>query len=78
MPWFLGPDTDRIQLWPKFQDTLSANPKLFAVIQGVAAPTVTSMFYLILPAIMRKISIWAGFVVPTPRMQVEQVADPSQ
>jgi len=47
-------------VWPDFQKSLSANPQFWAIIQGVLSPAITSLVYLILPIIFRRLSIRAG------------------
>ncbi|KAF1813022.1 DUF221-domain-containing protein [Eremomyces bilateralis CBS 781.70] len=48
------------RLWPAFAQELQHNPKTWAIVQGVLAPAVTSLFYLVLPIIFRRLSIKAG------------------
>ncbi|TGZ81410.1 DUF221-domain-containing protein [Ascodesmis nigricans] len=47
-------------LWPEFNNILARNHKSFAIVQGFAAPTVTSLIYLLLPICMRRLSKWQG------------------
>lgn len=47
-------------IWPEFTPVLARNSEFFAVVQGFAAPTVTSIIYLLLPIIMRRLSAWQG------------------
>ncbi|KAI0107232.1 hypothetical protein GGR51DRAFT_160194 [Nemania sp. FL0031] len=47
-------------VWPAFQTQLQTNPKAWAAIQGILAPLVTTLFYLVLPVIFRRLSIYAG------------------
>jgi hypothetical protein len=57
---FLG-DLSRIGvLWHGFQTYMNAHQTLFAVLQGVLSPVVTSLIFLILPLIMRRMSQWQG------------------
>jgi hypothetical protein len=47
-------------IWPKFAPILARNSKFFAIVQGFLAPTITSIIYLLLPIIMRRLSAWQG------------------
>jgi hypothetical protein len=46
--------------WPAFQDSLSANQGFWSVFQGVASPAITSLVYLVLPIIFRRLLNRAG------------------
>ncbi|KAK8110498.1 uncharacterized protein PG998_006955 [Apiospora kogelbergensis] len=54
-------------VWPAFQTQLSANPKTWGALQGILAPLVTTLFYLVLPVIFRRLSIYAGDYSKTER-----------
>ncbi|KAL1616763.1 hypothetical protein SLS54_008155 [Diplodia seriata] len=54
-------------VWPTFQTELSANPRTWAAVQGIAAPLITTLFYFFLPAIFRRLSINAGDYSKTSR-----------
>jgi hypothetical protein len=54
-------------VWPAFRKELFAHPKTWAAVQGVASPAVTSLIYLILPIIFRRLSIRAGDTTKTSR-----------
>ncbi|KKK18863.1 hypothetical protein ARAM_002736 [Aspergillus rambellii] len=54
-------------VWPAFQTSLNANPKTWAAVQGILSPAITSLFYLILPIIFRRLAIQAGDVSKTLR-----------
>ena len=54
-------------VWPAFQAELGRNPTTWAIVQGVAAPAITSLFYFFLPAIFRRLSIRAGDLTKTSR-----------
>lgn len=56
-------------LWPRFQKSLDAHSKGWAVVQGIASPALMSLFYLILPIIFRRLSIRAGDITKTIREQ---------
>lgn len=49
-------------LWPPFNRFIYGYPVLFSIVQGVLAPVVTSLIFLMMPAIMRKMSHWQGKV----------------
>lgn len=55
------------RVWPGFQTSLSAHPTWWAIVQGVAAPAVTSLLYLVLPIIFRRLAIRAGDTTKTSR-----------
>lgn len=55
------------KVWPAFQKELERDPKLWAVVQGVASPAITSLFYYFLPAVFRRLSIQAGDTTKTSR-----------
>lgn len=54
-------------VWPAFQTSLNANSVVWAAVQGIASPAVTSLIYLILPIIFRRLAIRAGDVTKTSR-----------
>jgi calcium permeable stress-gated cation channel len=54
-------------LWPAFQQTLSAHPKFWAIVQGVVSPAISTAFYFYLPAIFRKLCVNGGDVTKTSR-----------
>ncbi|OJJ51550.1 hypothetical protein ASPZODRAFT_55885 [Penicilliopsis zonata CBS 506.65] len=54
-------------VWPAFQTSLDANPVIWAAVQGIASPAVTSLVYLVLPIIFRRLSMQAGDVTKTSR-----------
>ena len=54
-------------VWPAFQTSLNANPKVWAAVQGILSPAVTSLVYLILPIIFRRLAIRAGDMTKTSR-----------
>ncbi len=55
------------QLWPAFQRSLIRNPTTWAIVQGVAAPVILSLFYFFLPSIFRRLSVRAGDITKTSR-----------
>ena len=54
-------------VWPAFQTNLDGHPTTWAAVQGVASPAVTSLVYLVLPIIFRRLSIRAGDTTKTSR-----------
>ncbi|KAJ5382799.1 hypothetical protein N7517_000710 [Penicillium concentricum] len=54
-------------VWPAFQTSLSANPNVWAAVQGIASPALTSLVYLALPVIFRRLSIKGGSKTKTSR-----------
>lgn len=54
-------------VWPAFQTSLNANSRVWAAVQGIAAPALTSLIYLILPIIFRRLLVRAGDVTKTSR-----------
>ncbi|KAI1325142.1 hypothetical protein F5Y16DRAFT_411625 [Xylariaceae sp. FL0255] len=47
-------------VWPAFQTELERDPKTWAAVQGILAPSVTMIFNLVLPIIFRRLSVYAG------------------
>lgn len=54
-------------VWPAFQVELNRDPKSWAIVQGILAPALTSLFYYVLPIFFRRLSIKAGDVTKTSR-----------
>jgi hypothetical protein len=54
-------------VWPAFQTSLNANSRVWAAVQGIASPALTSLIYLVLPIIFRRLLIRAGDVTKTSR-----------
>ncbi|KAF3936207.1 hypothetical protein ABW19_dt0204083 [Dactylella cylindrospora] len=54
-------------LWPTFAGQLYTHKNFWAFVQGVAAPLVTSLVFLVLPIIMRRISARQGDFTKTAR-----------
>ncbi|KAM3421601.1 hypothetical protein BST61_g1988 [Cercospora zeina] len=55
------------RLWPAFQTSLQAHRTWWAIVQGVAAPAITTAFYFYLPSIFRKLCIKAGDITKSSR-----------
>ncbi|CAI7635422.1 unnamed protein product [Penicillium glandicola] len=54
-------------VWPAFQTSLATNPNVWAAVQGIASPALTSLVYLALPVIFRRLSIQGGSKTKTSR-----------
>lgn len=55
------------QLWPAFNDNLMKYKTFWAIVQGVFAPAITTLFYFYLPAIFRRMCMKAGDISKTSR-----------
>jgi calcium permeable stress-gated cation channel len=54
-------------VWDDFQQQLYDNPNVWAVVQGILAPAITTLFYYFLPAIFRRLVTNAGDTTRTGR-----------
>lgn len=54
-------------VWPAFQTSLSVHTTWWAIVQGVASPAITSIVFLVLPMIFRRMSMKAGDRTKTAR-----------
>ena len=54
-------------VWPAFQSSLAAHTTWWSIVQGVASPAITSLVYLVLPIIFRRMLIRAGDRTKTAR-----------
>ena len=54
-------------VWHAFQVQLETNTHFWQLVQGVASPAVTSVFYLLLPVIFRRLSVQSGDQTKTGR-----------
>jgi hypothetical protein len=54
-------------VWPAFKSSLAAHTTWWSIVQGVASPAITSLVYLILPIIFRRLAIKAGDRTKTAR-----------
>ncbi|KAF8535565.1 hypothetical protein BDD12DRAFT_892516 [Trichophaea hybrida] len=54
-------------VWPSFTPILARNSHFFAIVQGFLAPTITSIIYLLLPIVMRRLSAWQGDITKSSR-----------
>jgi hypothetical protein len=64
---FLSKLNNLANLWDSFGKEFKAHPKFWAVVQGILAPALTSLFYYFLPIIFRRLSIKAGDLTKTSR-----------
>lgn len=55
------------RVWEAFRHSLEANTAFWGIVQGVASPALTSLIYLILPIIFRRLSVRAGDKTKTGR-----------
>jgi hypothetical protein len=55
------------RVWPAFQRSLAANTAWWSIVQGVASPAITSLVYLVLPIIFRRMAVRAGDRTKTQR-----------
>ncbi|GAB0132304.1 hypothetical protein EsDP_00000745 [Epichloe bromicola] len=55
------------KVWKGFQTELEKNNDFWGVVQGIASPALTSLVYLVLPMIFRRLSIKAGDQTKTGR-----------
>lgn len=54
-------------VWPAFKVSLANNTTWWSIVQGVASPAITSLIYLILPIIFRRLAVKAGDRTKTAR-----------
>ena len=54
-------------VWPAFKTQLEEHHTGWSIVQGIAAPAITSLFYLVLPTVFRRLQIRAGDVTKTDR-----------
>ncbi|KAF2843331.1 DUF221-domain-containing protein [Patellaria atrata CBS 101060] len=64
---FLTNLTNLGRVWHGFNVELQANPKSWAVVQGILSPAITSLVYYFLPIIFRRLSMRAGDFTKTSR-----------
>lgn len=55
------------QVWHAFGENLKANQEFWQLVQGVANPAITSLIYMLLPIIFRRLSMRAGDQTKTGR-----------
>ncbi len=64
---FLANLSNLASVWPGFKENFQKNHKTWAAVQGIASPALTSLIYLILPIIFRRMSIRGGDTTKTSR-----------
>lgn len=64
---FLSNLSNLSALWPAFASSFKGHPTTWAVVQAIAAPALTSLVYLLLPIMFRRLSIKAGDLTKTER-----------
>jgi len=64
---FLANLTNLGLVWHAFKTSLEQNPKTWALVQGILAPALTTLFYFFLPAVFRRLAINAGDMTKTAR-----------
>ena len=64
---FLSDFNNLGSVWKGFNKALLAQPKLWGIIQGIVAPAVQSLFYMILPKIFRRLFQDSGDTTKTSR-----------
>jgi hypothetical protein len=64
---FLVNLTNLGRVWKAFDNSLQANKTWWSIVQGVASPAITSLVYLVLPIIFRRLAVRAGDTSKTAR-----------
>ena len=64
---FLSKLSNLALVWPTFATEYNGNPKIWAIVQGLLAPALTSLFYYALPIIFRRLSVNSGDLTKTSR-----------
>ncbi|TGO51233.1 hypothetical protein BCON_0166g00200 [Botryotinia convoluta] len=64
---FLVSLTNLGSVWPAFQTSLAQHTVWWSIVQGVASPAVTSLVYLVLPIMFRRMLVKAGDRTKTAR-----------
>jgi hypothetical protein len=64
---FLSKLTNLGLVWEAFNIEMQAHPRFWAIVQGILAPALTSLFYYFLPIIFRRLSMRAGDYTKTSR-----------
>ena len=54
-------------VWPGFDKTLKAHPGWWAIVQAVLSPAISTVFYMFLPSIFRRLCVSAGDISKTSR-----------
>ncbi|KAI4194476.1 MAG: hypothetical protein LQ350_007755 [Teloschistes chrysophthalmus] len=64
---FLSNIANLASIWPAFRPNFQRHQKIWSAVQGIASPALTSLIYLILPIIFRRLSIRSGDTTKTSR-----------
>ena len=64
---FLSNLTNLANIWAGFKKEFNRHSTIWSIVQGIASPALTSLVYLILPVIFRRLSIHAGDTTKTSR-----------
>ena len=64
---FLSNLTNLANIWGGFKKEFYRHTTIWSIVQGIASPALTSLVYLILPIIFRRLSIHAGDTTKTSR-----------
>lgn len=64
---FLSNLTNLANIWGGFKKEFEHHVTIWSIVQGIASPALTSLVYLILPIIFRRLSIHAGDTTKTSR-----------
>lgn len=64
---FLSNLSNLAAVWPGFQKNFYAHRTTWSIVQGIASPALTSLIYLILPIIFRRLSARGGDTTKTSR-----------
>ena len=67
MAIFLSNLNNLANIWGGFKTTFLHHSTIWSIVQGIAAPALTSLAYVILPIIFRRLSIHAGDTTKTSR-----------
>lgn len=67
MAIFLSNLTNLANIWEGFNKEFKRHSTIWSIVQGIASPALTSLVYLILPIIFRRLSIHAGDFTKTSR-----------
>ena len=64
---FLSNIANLAAVWPGFKKNFQGNHTAWAIVQGIASPAITSLIYLLVPIIFRRLSIRGGDLTKTSR-----------
>ena len=64
---FLSNLTNLANIWGGFKKEFEHHKTIWSIVQGIASPALTSLVYLILPIIFRRLSVHAGDTTKTSR-----------